>query len=182
MSLVDFSNLTADAVQDDNIAGNLAFFGVISSKAFNAEYPALADVTTGEITGSPVARLGTRKFAKVEVPQNSIAFDSEDTGPSAGHNNIDHIFKAKLAGMPKEVQAELRKYKNNPCVFIVPGADGTHYLVGSSNNGIILRGKGRSGMIGTDERGFDLEGKSSGHRDHPLPISAATLALIPWVV
>ncbi|MCP9763807.1 hypothetical protein [Lacihabitans soyangensis] len=181
MPLLDFSNLAADAVQEDNIAGNLAWFGVISAKAFSGEYPAVADVTAGEITGSPVARLGAHEFAKVEVPQNSVVFDSDDNGPSAGHNNIDHMLKAKLAGMSKEVQAELKKYKNNPCVFIVPGSDGRHYLVGSSNHGIILRGKGKSGGVGTDERGFDLEGKSSGHRDHPLPISAATLALIPWV-
>lgn len=180
MALVDFSNLVVDAVQEDNIAGNHAWFGVILAKNFATEYPVEADITAGEITGSPVARLGAKEFAKIEVPQNAVGFDSEDNSPAPGHNNIDHIMKFKWASMKKEAQAAIRKFKNAPCVFIVPGADGNHYLVGSSVNGIIMRAKGTSGMVGTDQRGFDFEGRSSGHRDAPLPISAATLALIPW--
>jgi hypothetical protein len=181
MPLVDFTNLAVDAVQEDNIAGNYAWIGVILAKNFATEYPTVADITAGEITGSPVVRLGAKKFAKIEIPQNAAGFESEDNGPSAGHNNIDHIMKVKWAGMKKEAQVALGRFKNAPCVFIVPGADGQNYLVGSSVNGIILRAKGNSGMVGTDERGFNLEGRSSGHRDHPLPLSAATVALIPWL-
>jgi len=177
---IDFSNLVADAMQEDNIAGNYAWIGVCLAKNFSVAYPSPADIVDGEITGSPVTSLGTKKFAKIEVPQNTVKFTSTETG-TAGFNNVNHMIEFKLAGMKKEVQAEFKKYKNALVVFLVPGSDGLIYLVGSSQNGILMKANGDSGADGSGQRGFTMTGESSGHGNAPYPLSPETAALIPWL-
>jgi hypothetical protein len=177
--MIDFGDLVADATQEDNIAGNHAEVYVILAKNFTREYPAAADVVAGEVTGLVAGALTAAKtFAKLDVPQNSVMFSSEETG-APGFNNTTQMIGFKFAGMKKTVQAEIRKYTNAGAVFIVPGADGLHYIVGNSRQPMFVKFAGASGTVGTDERGFNASATSVGHKFGCLPLAPAVVAALP---
>jgi hypothetical protein len=179
MSLVDFSDVVADATQEDNVAGNHAEVYVMLAKNFTREFPAAADVVNGEVTGLVASAItGGKTFAKLDLPQNSAMFSSEETG-APGFDNINQMIGFKFAGMKKSVQAEIRKYKNAGAVFIVPGADGLHYIVGNSRQPMFVKFAGASGTLGTDERGFNASATSVGHKYHCLPLAPAVVAALP---
>lgn len=182
MPIVEFANLVADAEQEDNIAGNLSWIGVIRAKNFTRSWPDTADVTAGEITlpAGLTTILGVKEFAKIEVPQNSVRYKSVKS-PDPGHQAITQSIDISLAGTGKAIQAELDKFKNVGCVFLVPGNDGLTYVVGSKDQPIFLQEEQDSGANGGEKRGTQLSGSSTGHKHHCLPLSAALLATVPFL-
>lgn len=169
---MDFSGFTADGVQQDNIAGILRFWKVIT-KAFTGEFPAKAHVVNGEVTADPLAFL-PQYFVPAEyvVPNDTKSFDYELLGTD-GSENWKHLVGYEKAGFSAAMVAEMMKDQNARSVFFMEDTDGNIVVVGTSVKGLRVTTKGGTGKQGGEKRGAVMIGEEVGYRWAPVPLSAA---------
>ncbi|MCP9763812.1 hypothetical protein [Lacihabitans soyangensis] len=170
--MMDFSGFTADGVQQDNIAGILRFWKVIT-KAFTGEFPAKAHVVNGEVTADPLAFL-PQYFVPAEyvVPNDTKSFDYELLG-SDGSENWKHMVGYEMAGFSAAMVAEMMKDQNARSVFFMEDTDGNIVVVGTSVKGLKVTTKGGTGKQGGEKRGAVMTGEEVGYRWAPVPLSVA---------
>lgn len=170
----DFSAISVDASQEDNVAGNVAAVYMALAKSFTANWPTLAQMTDGEVTTAPTLSSG-KKFSKIVVPQNTVrTYDSfgGDAGFQSGMQGIEFNY----AGMKKEIVEEIEYYKNAGAVFMVEDANGVFVAVGTVNNPIHLTREGDSGKVGGDKRGFTFKGEQTGYLRGRVPVAASVIS------
>lgn len=177
--MTNFSSISAKSGQKGN-PGGASKVAVILASIFTANWPVTADVTAGEITGSPVPKLPlNHEIAVYNVPKNTISVGSSNSGNS-GFQSFTHNVTLKMAGYDKSVFAELAKHVNADCVFLVELADGTWVVAGSSAKGITLTNSTTSGTSGSDERGTTLEGEETGYAIPALPLATSVVTALTF--
>lgn len=173
---MEFSTFTADSHQTPNVPGVRRFWK-IRRKAFTSEWPLLAATTTGEITTNPLASL-PQYFEPAEyvVPINTkdATFSSL---PESGFDTYSHKFDYEMAGMGKDLMAEIMKNRNSQSVYIVEDTDEQLWVFGTSARGLVETISGGLGKLGTDKRGLAITATNDGLMWPPLPLSDAITTL-----
>lgn len=177
MSQVNFSTITADGTGSANPGGNRKI-AVIAASAIIGNWPTEALTSTGEITAAPTLAAGA-KWALYELPENTISWDSEETGDQ-GYQQFKHMLQFNMAKTTKEVNAELRKHVNAKSVFIVEGNDDQWHAVGSKQNPIVTKKTAKSGIRGSEQRGHLVKGESEGHKFDVCPLDSATATALTF--
>lgn len=170
---MEFSTFAADSHQTPNVPG-IRRFWKIRRKAFTGSWPVLADTTTGEITADPFLKL-PEYFVAAEyiVPQNTK--DAKFTNlPELGYDNYQHSFDYEMAGMTKDLMAEIMKNRNSDNVYIVEDTDQQLWVLGTSNRGLVETISGGFGKLGNDKRGLTITATNDGFMWPPLPLSENT--------
>lgn len=174
--MTDLSTIVVDSHQAANVAGarKVAF---ILAKKFTAKWPAASDITAGEVTGLPSAKLPEgAKWALYDCPQNTIDVKSSAANTEPGFVSHQHDVALDIAGFSKAIQVELSLLQNAPVVVAVELADGGWAVAGDSSHGIQLTAATSIGKMGNDKRGTVLTGTSSGYANGILPLDTTVIA------
>lgn len=174
--MTDLSTIVVDSHQTANVAGTRRL-AIILAKKFTAKWPAVADITAGEVTGLPSAKLPEgAKWAVYDCPPNTIDVKSSPANTEAGFNSQMHSVSLEIANFSKAIQVELSLFLNAPVVVAAELADGTWAVAGDSSHGIQLNPATSIGKMGNDKRGTILSGESSGYANGILPLATAVVA------
>lgn len=174
--MTDLSTIVVDSHQAPNPAGarRVAF---ILAKKFTSKWPAASDITAGEVTGLPSAKLpALSTWALYDCPQNTIDVKSSAANTEAGFVSHQHDVSLDIAGFSKAIQVELSLLQNAPVVVAVEMADGGWAVAGDSSHGIQLTAATSIGKMGNDKRGTVLTGSNSGYANGLLPLSTSVIA------
>jgi len=170
--MAEFSNFAADSHQTPNVPGVRRFWK-IRSKAFTASWPLLADTTTGEITTNPLTKLPAYFVPAEYVVPQSTKDGKFNNQPEPGYENFTHSFDYEMAGLGKDLMAEIMKNRNAQSIYIIEDAHEQLWLLGSSGRGLVETINGGFGKLGSDKRGLSISASSDGHAWPALPLSAA---------
>ncbi len=175
--LVNFSSIAADSTQAGNPAGARRVMRALA-KSFTGGWPIKADITAGEITVAP--RITAGSFAIYEVPANTIDASDELLG-EPGYQNWKQGIEFQMAGLSKQLQAELAKDINAGSVFLVELNDDQFVVVGTSQKPIFLKNSGKIGKKGSEQRGKTLKGDEEGYMWGLTPLSSTIASAITFI-
>jgi hypothetical protein len=170
--MIDFSGFEADRQQQDNVAGLRRMWKVLD-KSFVAEYPVKSDIVAGEITVSPTVRMRPYLIpAHYMVPINTAMYSDVLAG-ARGYQAYRHVVGYQMAGLGKELLAELLKDINSGSVYFLEDTNGNINVAGSSKKGLPINTTGNSGKDGNEQRGKVMASEEVGFRWPVMPLSAA---------
>lgn len=163
--MVNFSSIAADSTQEGNPAG-ARLITRIPAKVFTSPWPVQTDIVNGEIATAPTVMFG---WAVYQVPPNTIDFSDEQIG-EPGYHNYKQSIEFQMAGLSKELQAEMAKDINVGSVYVVMANDNQWFVVGTSKKPIFTKNSGKIGKKGSDQRGKTLKGEEEGYMWGILPL------------
>lgn len=177
MPPINFSSIAADSTQLGNPAGARRIARALA-KSFTGGWPVKADITAGEITVAP--RIAASSFAVYEVPVNTIDASDDQIG-EPGYQNFKQSIEFQMAGLSKQLQAELAKDINAGSVFLVELNDDQWVVVGTSQKPIFMKSSGKIGKKGSDQRGKTLKGEEEGYLWGLMPLSSTVVTGLTFI-
>ncbi|OIN61182.1 hypothetical protein [Arsenicibacter rosenii] len=161
LALVNFASIDAQSYQEAN-PGGIRRVLIMLSRKFANPWPTLAGIDAdNEVTVAPVLKNAQDKWAEYLFPDGTASLDS-DGGGDPGYQSFKHVAELALAGLSKDVRAEIKKHKNAGCVIVMEMKDGQFLVAGSSDDPIFLKSSFKGGKKGNDKRGFTLKGDVDG--------------------
>lgn len=126
----------------------------------NYPLPSHMSVDGTELTALPTL-VATKKFSQYLFPDGTLDYGVDDGGDPS-FQSYKHTIEFMLAGMSKALRAEMVKFINAGCVFIVENKDGELIFIGSTDDPIFLKRSFKLGKKGNDKRGYTLKGEVDG--------------------
>jgi hypothetical protein len=177
MPVLSLAAVDGQCFQQANPGGGRHLYAILS-KDIVGNYPTAAQISADgtEVTALPTL-VATKKWSEIACPDGTLDYKVEDSGDPS-YQSFKHSIEFMLAGNNKALRAEMAKYINAGCLFIIEDKDGNHILVGSTDDPIFLNKAFGLGKKGNDKRGYTLKGSVDGLRFGVVTLQASLLATL----
>lgn len=151
---------------------------VLLAKDVVGTYPTKAQISADgtEVTALPTM-VATKKFSEYAFPDGTVDYKVDDGGDPS-YQSFKHMVEFMMAGKSKALRAEMAKYINAGCIFLVEDKDGDYMLVGTTDDPIYLKKSFALGKKGNDKRGYTLKGEVDGLTHGVLTLQSSLIATL----
>jgi hypothetical protein len=105
--------------------------------------------------------VATKKWSQYACPDGTADYKIDDSGDPS-YQSYKHAIEFALAGSSDALHAEMSKYINAGCMFLVQDKSGDYALVGNTDEPIFIKKSFGLGKKGNDKRGYTLKGDVDG--------------------
>lgn len=177
MPVLSLGAVDGQCFQQANPGGGRNLFAILA-KDIVGNYPVPSVISTDgtELTALPTL-VATKKWSQYLFPDGTLDYKVDDGGDPA-YQSYKHMIEFMMAGKSKALRAEMKKYINAGCLFLIEDKDGEYILIGSTDDPIFLKKGFALGKKGNDKRGYTLKGEVDGLTFGVVTLQTSLLATL----